>query len=55
MKKCINPKCCQQGAHTMEVKACKDCGRAIKGFNCKVCEDCSRKTNRCGHCEGRLR
>lgn len=55
MKKCVNSDCCQQMAHSMQLKACKDCGRAIKGFNCSLCEDCSKKTNRCGHCQNRLR
>lgn len=50
MKTCKNDECCQDMAHTADVKACKKCKTAIRGWNCQLCDTCSTGLNQCGHC-----
>jgi len=50
MKTCKNADCCENMAHTMELKICRECKKVINGWNCALCDDCSKENKQCGHC-----
>lgn len=54
MQTCLDEDCCKSMAHTMELKACKNCKQAISGWNCTLCDTCSNKLGQCGHCRSTL-
>ena len=37
-------------AHTMQLKCCKNCKKAIEGWNCQLCDACEKALKQCGHC-----
>jgi len=42
--------CCRDMAHTMQLKCCKNCKKAIEGWNCQLCDACEKALKQCGHC-----